>query len=271
MSGEVSTFSLKDLEDFRKEFEHVRPLSSLNIGEMNITQNDDGMGEKLDQLMHSDTMVLVVGLLAMIVLGLMFRSLCLRLSRDNSRKQLMREGLKQIAGHMDMVTRSMSNDLELPNSPKTVMRTYSGRCNMGETLPEFNKEKRDSLRELAFTNNLKTEMEQVENNVNKKKAALEKRDSLKMIMSVGNKEMLCQPEKDSKNTDKGLANSKDGKDKNMSELLKRGDSLRDIAFSNSINQNKSKQIYVDNDMSEVLYQRDSLREIAFCSGLNPHN
>jgi len=267
MSGEELTFSLKDLEDFRKEFEHDKLLSSLNIGEMNITQNDDGMGEKLDQLMHSDTMVLVVGLLAMIVLGLMFRSLCLRLSRDNSRKQLMREGLKQIAGHMDMVTRSMSNDLELPNSPKTVMRTYSGRCNIGETLPE----KRDSLRELAFSNNLKTEMEQVENNVNKKKAALEKRDSLKLIMSVGNKEMLCEPEKESKNTDKGLANSKDGKDKNMSELLKRGDSLRDIAFSNSIIQNKSKQIHEDNEMSEVLSQRDSLREIAFCSGLNPHS
>merc|ERR1712106_898565 len=118
----------------------------------------------------------------------------------------MREGLKQIAGHMDMVTRSMSDDLELPNSPKKVMRTYSRRSSTGDMLPEFNKEKRDSLRELAFTNNLKTEMEQVENNVNKKKAALENRDSLKMIKSVGNKEMLCQPEKDSKNTDKGLAN-----------------------------------------------------------------
>jgi len=268
MSGEDSTFSLKDLKDFQKKFEHVKSLSSLNIGEMNITQNDDGMGEKLEQLMHSDTMVLVVGLLAMIVLGLMFRSLCLRLSRDNSRKQLMREGLKQIAGHMDMVTRSMSNDLELPNSPKTVMRTYSRRSSTGEMLPEFNKEKRDSLRELAFSNNLKTEMEQVETTVNAKKATLKKRDSLKLIVSVGNKEMLCGPEKYSKNTDKGLANSKDGKDNNTCELLKRGDSLRDIAFSNSINQNMSKQIH---DMNEVLNQRDSLREIAFCSGLNPQN
>merc|ERR1712106_361608 len=152
----------------------------------------------------------------------------------------MREGLKQIAGHMDMVTRSMSDDLELPNSPKTVMRTYSRRSSTGEMLPEFNKEKRDSLRELAFSNNLKTEMEQVENNVNQKKAALEKRDSLKLIMSVGNKEMLSKPKKYIKNTDKGLASSEDGKDKNMSELLKRGDSLRDIAFSNSINQNNSR-------------------------------
>merc|ERR1711955_90892 len=92
----------------------------------NKTNVHDGMSEKLDNLMHSDTMVLVIGLLVMILLGLIFRSMCLRFSRDNSRKKLMREGLKQIAAHMDVVTRSMSNNLEVPDSPRTVMRTYSG-------------------------------------------------------------------------------------------------------------------------------------------------
>jgi len=92
-----------------------------DLDKVNTTLNYGGMGEKLDHLMHSDTMILVVGMLAMIVIALLIRSLCLRLSKDNSRKQLMREGIKQIAGHMDLVTRSMSNDLELPNSPKKVI------------------------------------------------------------------------------------------------------------------------------------------------------
>ena len=111
----------------------------------NITNTDGAMDEKLVDLMHSDTMILVGGLLSMIMLGLVFRSLCLRLSRDNSRKKLVRESLKQIAAHMDMVTKSMSNDLELPNSPKTVIRTYSGRGRLEETEPDYSKEKSDSL------------------------------------------------------------------------------------------------------------------------------
>merc|ERR1712106_877311 len=160
-------------------FEFNQSFINLSVNELNATQNYDGMSDKLEQLMHSDTMILVAGLIAMIVLGLVFRSICLRFSKDNSRKQLMREGMKQIAGHMDMVTRSMSNDLELPNSPKTVMRTYSGRGSFEETGTNFIKEKRDSLREIAFSNTLRSEMEQAENKGNEKKATLEKRDSLK--------------------------------------------------------------------------------------------
>jgi len=119
---------------------------------------------------------------AMIVLGLVFRSLCLRLTREKSRKKLVRQGLKQIAAHMDMATRSMSNELELPNSPKTVMRTYSGRSRLAEPGPDFSKEKRDSLWEIAFSNNLRETMEQREKEAKQEKAVLEKRDSLKLIM-----------------------------------------------------------------------------------------
>merc|ERR1719323_1616627 len=50
---------------------------------------------------------------------------CMKLTSCNQRKERMRGGLKQLADHMHHVTRSMSNDLELPNSPKTVIRTYS--------------------------------------------------------------------------------------------------------------------------------------------------
>merc|ERR1712106_453629 len=136
----------------------------------------------MDHLMHSDTMILVGGLLFMILLGLVFRSLCLRLSTENTRKKKIREGLKQIAAHMDMVTQSMSNDLVLPNSPKTVMRTYSGRGGLSEAEPDYSKEKRGSLQEMAFSNNLREQIEQAEKESIEKLAVLQKRNSLMDIV-----------------------------------------------------------------------------------------
>ena len=47
-----------------------------------------------------------------------------RLTRDKTRKERIRGGLKALADHMNSVTRSMSNDPN-PDSPKAVMRTYS--------------------------------------------------------------------------------------------------------------------------------------------------
>jgi hypothetical protein len=125
-------------------------------------QSEYNMADKMDKLINSDTMILVVGLAGMILLGLVFRSLCLRLSSKNSRKELMRGGLKQMAAHMDHVTRAMTNDLELPDSPKAVIRTYSnygGEAHVHEKEDVHNREKRDSLRVQAFTNSLKQEME----------------------------------------------------------------------------------------------------------------
>merc|ERR1712224_961768 len=61
----------------------------------------------------------------MIIVGLAFRSACLRLTSKNTRKELVRQGLRQIGANMDHVTKAMSNDLHLPDSPRTVIRTYS--------------------------------------------------------------------------------------------------------------------------------------------------
>ena len=56
--------------------------------------------------------------------GLLFRSLCLRLTRDKTCRGRIRGGLKALAGHMNSVTRSMSNDPN-PDLSRAVMRTYS--------------------------------------------------------------------------------------------------------------------------------------------------
>merc|ERR1719312_865671 len=61
----------------------------------------------------------------MIMVGLVFRSLCMKLTSINQRKERVRGGLKQIAESMNYVTRSMSNDLYVLNSPRSVIRTYS--------------------------------------------------------------------------------------------------------------------------------------------------
>merc|ERR1719411_630744 len=75
--------------------------------------------------MYSDTLIVVISLIIMIIVGLVFRTCCLKLTSCNQRKERVRGGLRQLADHMHHVTRSMANDLELPDSPKTVIRTYS--------------------------------------------------------------------------------------------------------------------------------------------------
>lgn len=58
--------------------------------------------------MHSDTIIVVVSLFVMIVLGLVFRKCCMKLSTVNSRKKRIQGGLRQIGEHMNYVTRYFS-------------------------------------------------------------------------------------------------------------------------------------------------------------------
>ena len=67
--------------------------------------SEDNAASKMHHLMHSDTPIVVGSLVFMIILGLVFRSLCMKLTSVNQRKERMRGGLKQIAEHMNYVTR----------------------------------------------------------------------------------------------------------------------------------------------------------------------
>merc|ERR1719320_507944 len=87
--------------------------------------SEDDAATKMHHLMHSDTIIVVFSLVVMIMVGLVFRSLCMKLTSINQRKERVRGGLKQIAESMNYVTRSMSNDLYVLDSPRSVIRTYS--------------------------------------------------------------------------------------------------------------------------------------------------
>jgi len=141
------------------------------VGDENDAYHDfseDDAATKMHHLMHSDTLIVVVSLVVMIILGLVFRSLCLKLSSVNQRKERMRGGLKQIAEHMNYVTKSMSNDLELPDSPRAVIRTYSNYSRRGPedtspSTPQRGDQHSNSLRVHAMNNNLsKVEKEELE-------------------------------------------------------------------------------------------------------------
>lgn len=127
---------------------------------------------KMAHLMHSDTMIVVTALVVMIVVGLIFRNLFLRLASMKARKARMRGGLKALADHMNVVTRAMSNDLEPQNSPKAVMKTYSnygriqrgregeskeGGATLGEKDSPVRNMSRENLRVQAFSNILAME------------------------------------------------------------------------------------------------------------------
>jgi len=119
--------------------------------------SEDDAATKMHHLMHSDTIIVVLSLVVMIVVGLAFRSLCMKLASVNQRKERMRGGLRQIAEHMNYVTRSMSNDLELPDSPRAVIRTYSNYSRRGledTSPPHRGAQHSDSLRVHAITNSL---------------------------------------------------------------------------------------------------------------------
>ena len=72
--------------------------------------SEDDAATKMHHLMHSDTIIVVVSLVVMIVVGLVFRSLCMKLTNINKRKQRVRGGLKQIAESMNYVTRYVDNN-----------------------------------------------------------------------------------------------------------------------------------------------------------------
>merc|ERR1712106_752607 len=244
----------------------------------------------MDHLMHSDTMILVGGLLFMILLGLVFRSLCLRLSTDNTRKKKFREGLKQIAAHMDMVTQSMSNDLVLPNSPKTVMRTYSGRGGLSETEPDYSKGKRGSLQEMAFSNNLRVQIEQAEKESNEELAVLHKRNSLLEIVfggsqkEGGNTETKCdscnlqlddinsksnvtQPIKSVCDQPYSVTKECNTNEKKREMFVKQG-SLREIAFNNNIKEQMINALKEEEFKKNTLSERDRLKDLDFSNSFS---
>jgi len=149
--------------NYLKEHEHEPVEHDMYEGEDAST--------KMMHLMHSDTMTVVIALIVMICVGLLFRSLCLRLTRDKTRKERIRGGLKALADHMNSVTRSMSNDPN-PDSPRAVMRTYSsyGRGKPGAPMeaeadisthkgkyPTVRTISRENLRVQAFSNILSKE------------------------------------------------------------------------------------------------------------------
>jgi len=148
--------------------EAVDTASDITEAVLDHVQDDhdhsDGEKEsKMHHLMHSDTIIVVLSLVVMIVLGLVFRSLCMKLASINQRKERMRGGLKQMAESMNYVTRSMSNDLELPNCPKAVLRTYSNYGRSDQSSPQRGDMHANSMRVHAINNNFsKQEAEELE-------------------------------------------------------------------------------------------------------------
>jgi len=122
------------------------------VHELHKDEHSEGeMGDKMNNFMHSDTTIVILSLVVMITLGLVFRSLCNKLTNINQRKAKMRGGLKQMAESMNYVTRAMSNDLEIPNCPKKVMRTYSNQNRrQGDVFT-------NNMRKQAINNNLSKE------------------------------------------------------------------------------------------------------------------
>jgi len=151
-----------DSDDFSYLFSSEEPETSNTKGMRDIYVGEDA-NTRMNHLMHSDTMIVIIALISMIVLALIFRSLCLRLTSQNRRKEQMRGGLKALADHMNVVTRSMSNELEQEHSAaRAVMRTYS---NYGRMRPPTNEEfdkpvrqqSRENLRIQAFSNSMTKE------------------------------------------------------------------------------------------------------------------
>ena len=123
----------QDLADFLFHRDnYLQQHQQLEEEEHDMYEGEDAR-HKMMHLMHSDTMIVVIALIVMIILGLVFRSCCLRMTSTKARKERVRGGLKALADHMNSVTKAMSNELEEhPDSPRAVMRTYS---NYGRTKP----------------------------------------------------------------------------------------------------------------------------------------
>merc|ERR1719400_1106447 len=108
--------------------------------------------------MYSDTLIVVISLIIMIIVGLVFRTCCLKLTKQRMSKQRVRGGLRQLADHMNHVTKSMSNDLE---SPESVIRTYSNAARREGSVRHHPAQAR-SLRMLAINNNYKEAEQEME-------------------------------------------------------------------------------------------------------------
>jgi len=170
-----------------------------NFENANVTETEfheyhdysyDDMPTKIHHLMYSDTLIVVISLIIMIIVGLVFRTLCLKLASCNQRKERMRGGLRALAEHMNHVTRSMSDDLELPDSPKTVIRTYS---NAARTTPGGGggpptrgeqQQHHNSLFLMAINNN----MAEAGNNNNKEEIEMDSRSSSTVKIEIHNDE-----------------------------------------------------------------------------------
>ena len=81
------------------------PDDLMRVRGENVDSDDDVEVDRLSKLIHSDTMILIGSLLVMILLGLILRSCFLKLARLRERKKRMRGGIRQIATHMDLVTK----------------------------------------------------------------------------------------------------------------------------------------------------------------------
>jgi len=160
----------EESDDFSYLFAHLETIQEGDSSKKHFSYEGEDAKTRMTHLMHSDTMVVVVGLVVMIIIGLIFRYLCMRLTSQNTRKQRVRGGLRALADHMHTVTRSMSNDLmEGSDSPRAVMRTYSnyGRGRPGapgnpmvediKDVAPVRQQSRENLRVQAFNNALSKE------------------------------------------------------------------------------------------------------------------
>ena len=93
--------------ELRKEdtFEDIMANNTVTKAKELYDIVNDVNESKMKHMMDSDTIIVIVSMMAMIVLGLVFRSLFMKLTSINQRKNRLRGGLKQIAEHMNYVTR----------------------------------------------------------------------------------------------------------------------------------------------------------------------
>jgi len=146
-----------DMNVTESDYYETENLTNYVFHEYHDYSSDD-MPTKIHHLMYSDTLIVVVSLIIMIIVGLVFRKCCMKLTSCNQRKKRVRGGLKQLADHMNHVTRSMSNDLELPDSPKTVIRTYSNAAR-GSMPPTTHNNNNNNLFKMAINNNINSQEE----------------------------------------------------------------------------------------------------------------
>merc|ERR1712045_157337 len=158
-SSDSDKITMEEDYDIAETNDDINVTLSDNFENENITKHVfheyhdysyDDMPTKIHHLMYSDTLIVVISLIIMIIVGLVFRTCCLKLAKQRVSKQRVRGGLRQLADHMNHVTRSMSNDLESPDSPKSVIRTYSNAARREGSVRQHQDSGARSLRMLAI-------------------------------------------------------------------------------------------------------------------------